>query len=121
MVNIIFRKAGQSPSNIHALLMAPTGTAAFNIAAPTIHAALLLPKNLKIYIKLSDDKCNTLRVKLQTLRMIIIDEISLVGSDIFVYMNKRLHNRCFKGFWGTHCCGVREFILATSSCITICI
>ena len=70
--------------------MAPTGTAAFNTGAPTIHSALLLPKNLKTYTKLSDDKCSTLRAKLQSLQMIIIDEISLVGSDMLVYINKRL-------------------------------
>ena len=90
MANITFRKAGQTPSQVTVLMMAPTGTAAFNIGAPTIHSALLLPKNLKTYMKLSDDKCSTLRVKLQALKMIIIDEVSLVGSDMLVYISKRL-------------------------------
>ena len=60
----------------------PTVTAAFNIGASTIHSLLPLPKNLKTYIKLSDGKCSTLRVKLQSLQMISIDEITLVGSDM---------------------------------------
>ena len=102
MANFTFRKAGQTPSHIHVLLMAPTGTAAFNIGAPTIHSALLLPKNLKTYTKLSDEKCNTLRVKLQSLGIIIIDEISLVGSDMLLYISKRLQQitGCFQPFGG---------------------
>ena len=102
MANFTFRKAGQNPIQIRVLLMAPTGTAAFNIGAPTIHSALLLPKNLKSYIKLSDEKCNTLRVKLQSLQMIIIDEISLVGSDMLVYISKRLQQitGCSQPFGG---------------------
>ena len=91
MANFTFRKTGQNSSHISVLLFAPTGTAALNIGAPKIHSSLLLPKNLKTYIKLSDDKCSTLRAKLQSLQVINIDEISLVGSDVLVYINNRLH------------------------------
>ena len=90
MANLVFRRAGQSPSEIHALFMAPTGTAAFNIGSPTIHSALLMPKFMKTYIKLSDDKCNTLRAKLRSLQMVVIDEISVVGNNMLVYISKRL-------------------------------
>ena len=91
MANFVFRKAGESPSETHALLMAPTGPAAFNIGAPTIHSALLMPRNnTKTYIKLSDDKCNTLRAKLKSLQMVIIDEISMVGNSMILHISKRL-------------------------------
>ena len=66
MANLVFRKARQSPSENSALFMAPTGTAAFNIGSPTIHSALLMPLKMKTYIKLTDDKCNTLKTKLQS-------------------------------------------------------
>ena len=91
MANSIFRKAGQTPSELNVLLMAPTGPAAFNIGSQTIHSALHMPRNnLKTYMKLSDSKCNTLRVKLKSLQMVIIDEISMVGNDMILFISKRL-------------------------------
>ena len=41
-------------------------------------------------MKLSDSKCNTLRVKVKSLQRVIIDEISMVGNDMIVYISKRL-------------------------------
>ena len=70
--------------------MAPTGTTAFSMGSPTIHSALLMPKFMKTYIKLSDDKCNTLRAKLRSLQMVVLDEISMVGNNMLVYISKRL-------------------------------
>lgn len=82
---------GQNPDNIRVLLTAPTGTAAHNIAGTTLHSAFLLPLGqTKSYIKLSDDKRNTLRTKAGHLDLLIVDEISMVGSDLLLQLHYRL-------------------------------
>ncbi|XP_052263343.1 uncharacterized protein LOC127866661 isoform X2 [Dreissena polymorpha] len=91
MVNRQVRQPGEDPGQTKILLMAPTGTAAFNINGSTVHSALQLPKTLNdIYRKLSDSVCNRLRVQLSHLKIIIIDEISMVSSSAFSYIDQRL-------------------------------
>ena len=90
------RDAGQDPTDVCAILTAPTGTAAFNIGGMTIHSALCLPvkekrmKQQPYYMQLSNDKKNTLKVKLQHLRVVIIDEVSMVGAQTLISIHKRL-------------------------------
>ena len=76
------------PKNI--LLLAPTGTAAVNINGATIHSAFGY-KNLQnsleqMKVSLSAEK----KEVLQKVDVIIIDEISMVRSDIFDKMDKIL-------------------------------
>lgn len=92
------RKAGQDPSQISVLLTSPTGTAAFNIGGMTIHSALSLPikesnihnQHEYIHVPLSNEKKNSLKCKLQHLKVLIIDEISMVGSQAPINIHKRL-------------------------------
>ena len=73
------------------LLLAPTGKAAFNIGGNTIHNALhILPNQSLVWKPLSMDKLNTFRCKYQDLKVLIIDEISMVGNKLFHYVHKRL-------------------------------
>ena len=83
---------GTKPDAIKVLLTAPTGKAAFNIHGMTLHSAFALPVtefNGEMP-NLSSDICNTLRSKLCCLKVIIIDEISMVGSKILSQVNNRL-------------------------------
>ena len=80
------------PDAIKVLLTAPTGKAAFNIHVMTLHTAFALPVtefNGEMP-NLSSDVSNTLRSKLSCLKVIIIDEISMVGSKILSQVNNRL-------------------------------
>ena len=66
------------------LLMVPAGVAAVNIDGGTIHTALNIPtghfgKNLPSF---SDARKNTLRNRLSDLKVIIIDEISMVSNNL---------------------------------------
>ena len=78
------------------LLCAPTGKAAFNIGGVTIHNAFNfgfnLDKELSENRKLSADMKNTLRCKYQKLKLIIIDEVSMVGSKMLHSMNRILQD-----------------------------
>lgn len=86
-----FRKAGGSPG-IDILLLAPTGKAAHIIEGMTAHHALSLTvtQNTNQDIMLSPDTANTLAAKYYHLKLIIIDEISMVGAKTFNCINKRL-------------------------------
>ena len=72
------------------LLTAPTGVAAFNIQGTIVHYALLLGTSKFSIQPLTQDKLNTLRTKLSNLQLLIIDEISMVGSNILLQIHKRL-------------------------------
>ena len=76
------------------MLCAPTGKAAFNIGGVTMHNAFNFSFNLDKEIcenrKLSADVKNTLRCKYQKLKLIVIDEVSMVGSKMLHSMNRVL-------------------------------
>ena len=74
------------------LLLAPTGVAAINISGTTIHSGLGIPVECRgMHVpKLSDKKRCALRVKYEELKMIIIDEISMVSNKLMLYIHQRL-------------------------------
>ena len=83
--------AGENPDDVKVVKTAPTGKAAFNIKGNTLHAAFKIPANRGFeYCALDSDRLNTIRAKLNKLRVIFIDEISMVGSGMFNFLNLRL-------------------------------
>ena len=79
------------PDDVVVLLTAPTGVAAFNINGMTLHSALLLGRSkYSGFQPLSHDRLNTLRTRLSRLMLLIIDEISMVGSNMLFEIHKRL-------------------------------
>lgn len=92
-IQLMLQREGGNPDCPKVLLLAPTGTAAYNIEGVTIHAGLLLSvkkSQSRKTSQLSDDKRNTLRAKLFDLKFIIIDEISMVGCDFLLEIHNRL-------------------------------
>ncbi|XP_061186300.1 uncharacterized protein LOC133194338 [Saccostrea echinata] len=82
---------GSNPDEPKVLLAAPTGKAAFLINGNTIHNLFQIPANQGFFYKpLKSDRLNTLRCKFQKLKMISIDEISMVGNRMFQYIHLRL-------------------------------
>ena len=82
---------GENPDDIKVLKVAPTGKAAFNISGNTLHSAFKIPANRGFeYCTLDRDRLNTIRTQLQKLEVIFIDEISMVGSGMFTFLNLRL-------------------------------
>ena len=81
-----------NPDTTKVLLTAPTGKAAHNIHGMTLYSAFALPVTEfgGEMPNLSSSVLNTLRSKLLCLKLIIIDEISMVGSKIFSQINHRL-------------------------------
>ena len=86
-------RAGEDFNEVKILLLAPTGKAAFGIKGNTIHSTLAIPasQSLKIYKPLDSNRLNTLRCKLGAVKLIFLDEISMVGNTMFnVQINNRL-------------------------------
>ena len=74
-------------------MLAPTGKAAHIIKDATIHSSLAIPacQCLKNYKPLDSSRLNTLRCQLGGVKLIFLDEISVVGSTMFnVQINNRL-------------------------------
>ena len=88
------KEAGDDFEFVKVLVMAPTGKAAHLINGSTIHSALSVPFNQlnEDYIPLNISNLNTIRTKLSTVRFIIIDEISMVGNNLFNFINRRLQD-----------------------------
>ena len=86
-------QAGVDFGEINVLLLAPTGKATFNIKGNTIHTALAIPasQSLRNYKPLdSSSRLNTLKCQLGSVKLIFLDEISMVGNAVF---NTQINNR----------------------------
>ena len=87
----IFRHPPINPELPTVLLMAPTGVAAINIDGTTINTALSIPKETGDNVPaMSDQKKTQLRLSLSDLKLIIIDEISMVGNTTLLHIHQRL-------------------------------
>ncbi|KAI8492052.1 hypothetical protein Bbelb_304250 [Branchiostoma belcheri] len=83
------------PNDLLVLLTAFTGTAAFGINGMTLHSAFSLScgrNRGKDYQPLSSDKLNTLRSRLGKLKLLIVDEVSMVGADLLYHIHRRLQD-----------------------------
>ena len=82
-------REGETPDDTRVLLCAYMGTVAFNIGGNTICS----PFYKKMYQSnqmMSADELNTFRIKYKHLKVVIIDEISMVGKRIFDFIYTRL-------------------------------
>ena len=82
---------GENPDEAKVLKVAATGKAAFNTNGNTLHSAFKIPANRGFqYYTLETDRLNTIRAQLRKLKVIFIDEISMVGNGMFNFLNLRL-------------------------------
>ena len=71
--------------------MAPTGKATYLIKGNTLHSALKIHLNQKLqYKSLDTDSLDTLRTQMMGVKYICIDEVSMVGSGMLIFVHKRL-------------------------------
>lgn len=100
------KQAGNDHEKAPVVVMAPTGTAAFNVKGMTIHSALAIPPNKEFanYQALCCDRINSMRVAWAEVKLIIIDEISMVGNRMLMYIDLRLRQifNCNKPFGGRY-------------------
>ena len=83
---------GKELEKPYVMLLAPTGIATINIGENTIHSGLSIPVKQygKTVPKLSDKIRSSLRNKLSEVRLLIIDEVSMVSNKLLIYIHQRL-------------------------------
>ena len=87
----MFKYSAVNPSLPTVLLMAPTGVAAVNISGTTVNTGLAIPKHAGINLPpLPDQKKTLLRLSLSELKLLIIDEISMVSNNRLLHIHQRL-------------------------------
>ena len=94
---------------------APTGTAAFNISGRTIHSAMSLPVPLppNSLVELKGEALLAFQQRLESVKLIIIDEMSMIGRVMLRCIDLRLreahpHNRD-RPFGGISVCLFGDF------------
>ena len=86
-----FRHTPINPQFPSVLLMAPTGVAAVNIDGTTMNTALAIPREPPDSLsEMSDQRRTQMRLSLSELRLIIVDEISMVANITLIHINQRL-------------------------------
>lgn len=85
------KHAGDNFATRSILLLAPTGNAAYHIRGSTIHNGLKISANNKLeHRPLSSGQLNTLRNQIGSIKLLIVDEVSMVGFRMFNCINQRL-------------------------------
>ena len=78
-------------SSHYVRVCAPTGTAAFNIMGETLHRTLALPVPLTNELpQLAGEQLQALQTRLEGLRLLIVDEMSMVGRKLLRAVDLRL-------------------------------
>ena len=88
----IFRHGPEDPDKPSILLLAPIGVVAINIGGNTINSGLAISKNIfgEHVGPLSNERKSALRTKLPNLKLIVIDEVSVVSNLMLKYIHERL-------------------------------
>ena len=85
LFRILNLKEGENPEDTRVLLCAYMGIDAFNIGGNTICSAFHR-KMYQINQMMTADELNTFRIKYRNLKVVIIDEIFMVGKRIFDFI-----------------------------------
>lgn len=79
----------RNPDQPFIIIAAPTGTAASNIKGLTMHTAFSLPFGNK-FMSMNDKKRDEVRTILERLRLVVIDEMSMIKADQLYQLNLRM-------------------------------
>ncbi|KAI8485729.1 hypothetical protein Bbelb_365630 [Branchiostoma belcheri] len=86
----LLQQTQENPDSVSVLLAAPTGTAAFNIGGSTIHHAFHLMCKSKDFQDLSESTVNAMRAQYESLKIVIVDEVSMVDKPLMKFIHLRL-------------------------------
>ena len=111
--NRLLSSLAGSSEEILVLLVAYTGTAAFNIDGQTIHSAFAIHCDIRNqkYSPLGEEQVTRLREKYRNLQIVFIDEVSMVGEKMIMYIDERLKQikQCQEPFGNVSVIAVGDF------------
>ena len=87
LVKVIFKNIALSLQNF--ILLGPTGISAVNIGGTTVHSGLGIKPGRKL-LGLNDKSKAALRNRLSEVKLLIIDKLSMVSSDLWTDLDSRL-------------------------------
>ena len=91
----LHQQPGRDYSKPQLLAVAPTGKAAYIIKGQTMHQAFFIPASQKLeYKPLRFDSLNTVWSKFHNVKWILIDEFSMVGKRMLLFIHHRLQKIC---------------------------
>ena len=101
-VNRLPKRSGQELDKPVSITIAPTGVAAYLVDGSTIESALgIQPQSKKNHLSNNQSRNSDLHFLYEDLKVIFLDEVSMVGTDMLAKMNFRMHeimgNRKFMG------------------------
>ena len=76
------------PDKPKGLMTAYTGKASYNIGGSTLHSTFHIPFNKSKFVPLNTETLDTMSNTYSQLHVLLIDEISLVGSTFLQYLDK---------------------------------
>ena len=79
-------------------VLAPTGVAAINVGGTTIHSFLMLKPGLMTEDSIEEIGSGKKRAAIRATKTIVIDEISMVRSDVFAAIDIRLRSLAMGGY-----------------------
>ena len=87
-----FKLGPEDPDKASVLLLAPTGAAAINIGGNIINSDLVITNNVfgEHLSPLSDERKSAIGTKLSNLKLIAIDEVSVVSNLMLKHIHERL-------------------------------
>ena len=102
---------GTNPDQVHCIVLAPTGMAAYHVKGNTIHSGLHIDINKDKLTPLTSSELNTLCSKYLQSKALFYDEISMVGRQLWNKGDQRLKEifGTKKDFGGLHVIAVGDF------------
>lgn len=86
----ILQQPRDNPDYPTILLTSPTETASYNIGGITLHAALHLPQGKYYSLRSNPSLFSTFQLTMSQLKILVIDEISMVGRSMLAHIHRRL-------------------------------
>ena len=90
-INRLFRKSHtEDPNGNYTMVLAPTGIAAYHVKGNTLHSGLHININTKELSSLNGDALARLQQKYINVKVLFLEEVSMIGRELMKKVNKRL-------------------------------
>ena len=78
------------PNGNYTMVLAPTGIAAYHVKGNTLHSGLHININTKELSSLNGDALARLQQKYINVKVLFLEEVSMIGRELMKKVNKRL-------------------------------